>query len=73
MKKLNMGKSNYHVIFDMEEDLREAQKKEIEVVRLTHIIQIQLEQALGTLLLRNKLELWKDNEIYLRNDLIATE
>jgi outer membrane protein TolC len=73
MKKLNMGKSNYHVIFDMEEDLREAQKKEIEVVRLMHIIQIQLEQALGTLLLRNKLELWKDNEIYLRNDLVATE
>ena len=73
MKKLNMGKSNYHVIFDMEEDLREAQKKEIEVVRLTHIIQIQLEKALGTLLLRNKLELWKDNEIYLRDDLVATE
>ncbi|MDR1760227.1 MAG: TolC family protein [Fibrobacter sp.] len=68
-KKLLAGKSNLHIIFDKEDDLREAQKKEIEQIRLYHICLIQLQKVQGTLLIKNKLEILKDDTIYLREDL----
>lgn len=68
-KKMRAGKSNYHEIFDIEEDLREAEKKEIEVIRMAHLLQIKLDKSLGALLSRNRLEYRKEGEIYLREDL----
>ncbi len=68
-KKLLAGKSNLHEIFDKEDDLREAQKKEIEQIRMYHISLIQLQKVQGKLLIKNGLEILKDETIYLREDL----
>ncbi|HTO16853.1 MAG TPA: TolC family protein [Edaphocola sp.] len=68
--KLNVGKSNLNIIFEKEEDLRVAQKKELEIICQFHLHLIQLEKSKGSLLLKNKLETYKDNSFSLRNDLL---
>jgi outer membrane protein TolC len=69
-KKLQAGKSNYHTIYDMEEKMREAQKKEIEVIRMVHIIEIKRNRAMGSLLLKYGLESVGKDGIVLRWDLV---
>lgn len=69
LKKVRAGKSNYHEVFDIEEDLRDAEKKEIEVIRMGHLLEIKLDKAMGSILIRNGLEFRRNNEIYLREDL----
>lgn len=69
LKKLGAGKSTLHLIFEKEEDLRDAEKKELEIIRLFHINEIQLKKAQGTLLIKNGLEVLKNETLYLREDL----
>ena len=70
-KKLAMGKSNYHEIFEMEEDLREAERRQLENMRTLRIIDVRLMRATGKLLLQNGLETWKNEKLVLREDLTA--
>lgn len=69
-KKMYMGKSNYHQIFEIEEDLREAQKRHLETIKMLHVIDIRESKAKGKLLLQNKLENWNDRKLLLREDLL---
>lgn len=68
--KLNAGKSNLNIIFEKEEDLRIAQKKELEIFCQFHLHLIQLEKSKGSLLLKHQLETHKENTFLLRNDLL---
>lgn len=70
-KKMQMGKSNYHQIFDIEEDLREAQKRHLETIHMLHVIDVRESKAKGKLLLQNNLERWKDGKLLLREDLLS--
>ncbi|SOE56092.1 Outer membrane protein TolC [Fibrobacter sp. UWT3] len=70
-KKLTMGKSNYREIFEMEEDLREAERRQLENMRTLRIIDVRLMRATGKLLLQNGLETWKNEKLVLREDLTA--
>jgi len=70
-KKMELGKSNYHLIFDMEDDLREAQQRHLECMRQLRIIDVRLIRATGKLLSQNGLESWKDGKIILRKDLLS--
>ncbi|MBR4559640.1 MAG: TolC family protein, partial [Fibrobacter sp.] len=70
-KKLAMGKSNYREIFEMEEDLREAERRQLENMRTLRIIDVRLMRATGKLLLQNGLETWKNEKLVLREDLTA--
>ena len=70
-KKMELGKSNYHLIFDMEDDLRQAQQRHLECMKQLRIIDVRLIRATGKLLLQNGLELWKDGKITLRKDLLS--
>ena len=70
-KKLAMGKSNYREIFEMEEDLREAERRQLENMRTLRIIDVRLMRATGKLLLQNGLETWKNDRLVLREDLTA--
>lgn len=69
-KKMYMGKSNYHQIFEIEEDLRNAQTRHLETIRMLHIIDVREAKAKGKLLLQNKLENWHDGKLLLREDLL---
>jgi hypothetical protein len=66
-----MGKSNYREIFEMEEDLREAERRQLENMRTLRIIDVRLMRATGKLLLQNGLETWKNEKLVLREDLTA--
>jgi len=66
-----MGKSNYREIFEMEEDLREAERRQLENMRTLRIIDVRLMRATGKLLLQNGLETWKSDRLVLREDLTA--
>ena len=68
---MELGKSNYHLIFDMEDDLREAQQRHLECMRQLRIIDVRLIRATGKLLSQNGLESWKDGKIILRKDLLS--
>lgn len=70
-KKLAMGKSNYREIFEMEEDLREAERRQFENMRTLRIIDVRLMRATDKLLLQNGLETWKNEKPVLREDLTA--
>ena len=70
-KKLAMGKSNYREIFEMEEDLREAERRQLENMRTLRVIDVRLMRASGKLLLQNGLETWKNDRLVLRDDLTA--
>ncbi len=70
-KKMELGKSNYHLIFDMEEELREAQQRHLETMRQLRVIDVRLIRSTGKLLLQNGLETWKDGKITLRKDLLS--
>ncbi len=70
-KKMELGKSNYHLIFDMEDDLRQAQQRHLECMKQLRIIDIRLVRATGKLLLQNGLESWEDGKIILRKDLLC--
>ena len=70
-KKMKLGKSNYHQIFDIEEDLQEAQRRHLETIRMLHVIDIRASKAKGKLLLQNKLEKWHDGKLLLREDLLS--
>ena len=70
-KKMQMGKSNYHQIFDIEEDLREAQKRHLETIRTLHVTKVRESKSKGKLLLQNKLEYWHDGKLLLREDLLS--
>ncbi|MCQ2055747.1 MAG: TolC family protein [Fibrobacter sp.] len=69
-KKLELGKSNYHQIFDMEEDLREAQQRHLECMRSLRVIDVRLSRATGKLLQQNNLEQWKGQKLTLHEDLL---
>jgi len=69
-KKMELGKSNYHQIFDMEDDLRQAQQRHLECMRLLRVIDIRLSRSTGKLLLQNGLETWKEGKLILREDLL---
>lgn len=68
--RLNAGKSNLNIIFEKEEDLRTAQKKEIEVFCQFHLHLIQLQKTKGTLLLYHQLETHQKDVFLLRSDLL---
>lgn len=68
-KKLELGKSNYHQIFEMEEDLREAKQRHLECLRLLRVIDARLSRATGKILLQNDLEFWKEGKLTLREEL----
>ena len=70
-KKIQSGKSNYHQIFEIEEDLREAQKRHLETIRTLHIIDVRETKAKGKLLLQNHLESWHEGKLLLREDLLS--
>lgn len=70
-KKLALGKSNYREIFEMEEDLREAERRQLENMRALRIIDVRLQRATGKLLLQNGLESWTGGKLVLREDLTA--
>lgn len=70
-KKMQMGKSNYHQIFDIEEDLRDAQRRHLETIHMLHVIDVRESKAKGKLLLQNNLERWKDGKLLLREDLLS--
>jgi len=69
IQKLDAGKSNYHAIFEIEEKLREAQKKELEVVRAFELNDVKLKTSLGRLLIDYGLEKYEQGQILLRRDL----
>ena len=69
-KKLVLGKSNYHQIFEMEEDLREAKQRHLECMRLLRVIDVRLARATGKILLQNDLESWKEGKLTLREELL---
>ena len=69
-KKMELGKSNYHLIFDMEDDLRQAQQRHLECMKLLRVIDIRLIRATGKLLMQNGFESWKDGKITLRKELL---
>lgn len=70
-KKMELGKSNYHLIFDMEDDLRLAQQRHLECMKQLRVIDVRLIRATGKLLLQNGLETWNDGKITLRKDLLS--
>lgn len=70
-KKMELGKSNYHQIFDMEDDLREAQQRHLECMKSLRVIDIRLVRSTGKLLLQNGLESWKGDKLTLREDLLS--
>ena len=55
----------------MEEDLREAERRQLENMRTLRIIDVRLMRATGKLLLQNGLETWKNDRLVLREDLTA--
>ena len=65
-KKMQMGKSNYHQIFDIEEDLRESQKRHLETIRTLHVTKVRESKSKGKLLLQNNLEHWHEGKLLLR-------
>lgn len=69
-KKLELGKSNYHIIFDMEEDLRQAEQHHLENTRDLHLIDVKLLIAKGELLRENGLETWEQGKPALRKELL---
>lgn len=69
-KKLALGKSNYHQIFEMEEDLREARQRHLENMRMLRIIDVRLARARGKLLMQTGLEKWDQGKLSLREDLL---
>ncbi|MBR4784831.1 MAG: TolC family protein [Fibrobacter sp.] len=69
-KKMELGKSNYHQIFEMEEDLRAAQQRHLENMRDLRVIDVRLSRAKGKLLLQNGLENWKQGALILREELL---
>lgn len=69
-KKMELGKSNYHVIFDMEEDLRKAEQRHLENIRDMHLVDVKLLLAKGALLRENGLETWNQGTPTLRKDLL---
>lgn len=69
-KKMELGKSNYHLIFDMEDDLRQAEQRQLECMKLLRVIDIRLVKSTGKLLLQNGLETWKEGKLMLREDLL---
>ena len=70
-KKMQMGKSNYHQIFDIEEDLRESQKRHLETIRTLHVTKVRESKSKGKLLLQNNLEHWHEGKLLLREDLLS--
>jgi len=69
-KKMELGKSNYHIIFDMEEDLRKAEQRHLENTRDLHLIDVKLLIAKGELLRENGLETWDQGKPALRKELL---
>lgn len=69
-KKMELGKSNYHQIFEMEEDLRNAQQRHLENMRSLRVIDVKLSRAKGILLQENGLEDWKQDKLTLREELL---
>ena len=69
-KKLALGKSNYHEIFESEEDLRKAQQRHLENMRTLRVIDIRLARAKGKLLLQTGLEQWNQGSLSLHEDLL---
>ncbi len=69
IQKLNAGKSNYRTIFDIEEKLREAEKKEIEVIRAYYLAKLKMEITSGQILIRYGLESHVAGTFVLRKDL----
>lgn len=69
-KKMEMGKSNYHQIFEMEEDLREARQKQLQNMRILRLIDVRLARSTGKILLQNNLESWNRDTLMLHQDLL---
>ena len=69
-KKMELGKSNYHQIFDTEEDLRKAEQRHLENTRDLHLIDVKLLIAKGELLRVNGLESWEQGKPALRKELL---
>ncbi len=68
--KLQTGKSNYRLVFDIEEKLREAQRKELEVTRGFELNLCKQQLNAGRLLLLHGLEkMGGANSTELREDL----
>jgi len=69
-KKMELGKSNYHLIFDAEEDLRKAEQRHLENMRDMRLIDVKLLIAKGELLRENGLESWEKGTPALRKELL---
>lgn len=69
-KKMELGKSNYHQIFDMEEDLRQAEQRHLENIRDLRLVDVKLLIAKGELLRINGLEAWENGKPVLSKELL---
>ena len=54
----------------MEDDLRQAQQRHLECMKLLRVIDIRLVRATGKLLMQNGFESWTDGKITLRKELL---
>lgn len=63
-QKLSAGKSNLKTVFEVEEKLREAQRKELEVNRIAHVIETRLDRTIGRLLGINGLETYSNGQMH---------
>lgn len=71
MQKLDAGKSNYRLVFEIEEKLREAQRKELEVIRAFELNLVKQQANRGRLLLQYKVESFANGRTVFRNDLLG--
>lgn len=70
-QKMELGKSNYHQIFDMEDELRQAEQRHLECIKALRVIDVRLIRSTGKLLLQNGLESRKNDKLILREDLLS--
>jgi len=71
-RKLAAGKSNYHLLYDIEEKLRDSQKRLIDIFRSYQIARIELQKSRGTLLRDNGLEQLVEGQPQLTAKLISS-
>jgi len=67
--KLKAGKSNYHPIYEIEEKLREAQRRLLDVLRSCEMARVELDRTNGVFLSLQGLETYQDNESRLLDEL----
>jgi len=74
IRKIQAGKSNYQLLYDIEEKLRDARRQELEMIRSYRISRVELGRSTGLLLTNLGLEtVGPEGDPILREDLVAGE